>query len=92
MAAGRKCVTLEIVAEDTLAVQEGKPINGWGDRATRVDVVGAVSEIAVWHNETLAFTLRILDDGSLILNGHSDVYTQDVQHTIRLNNDRPWKD
>jgi hypothetical protein len=84
-------LSLEIVALNQLEVGERSDyVSGYGEDATKVVVEGEIVELCVRRNKRIAFVIRVMEDGSLVINGHDSLYHLDLR-SLTLYNDRPWK-
>ena len=82
---------IDIVTEFKPTIESMPSRSGWGDRAYRTQVYGRAIQIEASHGKDTKFTIRILENGDLIITNHAGAYHTYLDSNIRLVNSRAWK-
>lgn len=84
--------TLELIVATTDMPEVAGPegVSGWGDDGHETQIVGRVTHIRVALNGDPQFSLRITDNGQLILTGHHCNYSTLLPANLVLDSNRPW--
>lgn len=86
----RKQVVVEIVSANQLKVGEvNSSITGLGCQATKIGVEGQIAEIMINCNGKCAIGISVLEDGSIVINGHDTSFSVHMS-SLRLENKYPW--
>ncbi len=85
--------TLEVVltATGTMDVKGPEENIGWGEDGCELCVVGLVADIRVSQGGESKFSLRICEDGMLILTSYDGRYDTSVPQNLTLRPGRPWE-
>ena len=85
--------SLEVVLTATDAMGTKGPVanTGWGEDGCELCVVGPVADIRVSQAGESKFSLRIFEDGTLVLTSYYGVYNTGVPQNLTLRPSRPWK-
>ena len=85
-------LTLEVITLDPGEyLTTAYPVQGWGERAQCHQIRGEIRELTVVQDGEPQFSMRIHEDGELILSQYSNVYTMHTPVNLRLTPVRPWK-
>ena len=84
--------SIELVVTLTGAPRIEGPVKtiGWGDEGHEMAILGPVANIRVSRDGDSEFSLRILDDGRLILTYYNSGYTNSVPQNLQFIPYRLW--
>ena len=83
-------VKVELTGTNAIKVGKSEPVDGWGENGEQVRLTGQLVEVDIYRGNDLHFSVRILEDGSLILTSGQQFETV-AESQIRLKATRPWK-
>lgn len=86
----QKVITVEVTATGPLTAGVPEATHGWGEGGQEVEVTGPVAQILVRRGKDAVFSVRVLEDGSLILTNYGSNYTTMADRNLRLTNTVPW--
>lgn len=87
----QKVITVKLTSTSPIDVGKIENGHGWGDRAQEIELTGEVAQIQVKRDGKSTFSIRILENGNLILTSYDTFFTQMVSQNLRLENGRPWE-
>lgn len=65
---------------------------GWGEKYRQVTINGRLTELELRNDKDEALlSIRVKEDGDLIITNYGSSFSIDTGHQIRLQNTRPWK-
>jgi hypothetical protein len=86
----QKEITVEISSLDSPTTSY-RNVDGWGENAKEVQIVGELTQIKVSRNGESQFSIRICEDGQLILTSYKGPYQTMVPQNLVLEPLQPWK-
>jgi hypothetical protein len=87
----QKNLTVELISTSDTETHGPRKTSGWGKDGSIIEIKGEVAQIFIRRKGESEFSVRILEDGSIIVTNYKGVYTQTVDSNLRLTNTRPWK-
>jgi hypothetical protein len=79
-----------LTSNNSVEVTGPRHANGWGPDGEFVAVEGEVAEIRVERAGESECSIRIQDDGSLVITNYRGGYEMRAPQRLHLRNTRPW--